>query len=197
MGVRRARTLADACFPEASMPDGAAVDYVRNPPIGQLPGGTDGSIFFVTYEVTEAPDCVAVVAVDATGEAGLALAVAITDGKTADVKAAPTALFSNLADIDFATTPDLKPMAAAVAKKVTDLADQHDHVVDARAVVWTAPGTSGDDLERAKKEVDAILGALKADGTDLGAAAFRVADLVGDSDCPTRLYVVVVEHGIN
>ncbi|MET7971004.1 hypothetical protein [Micromonospora sp. NPDC005305] len=119
VGQGRALALVYACAGVATLADDGDGDLIVNPPADQLEAGTDASIFLITYE--EVHDCVQVIAVDACGDGGQALADAVRSGNVDDVDQSGEQ-FHVLADIDFNSDSDRRELIGQIGGALNEYA---------------------------------------------------------------------------
>ena len=129
-GVGRAQALIDASAPAATLDPDGRVDLVGTPPANQMLGGTDGSIFLITYQ----PDRVDVFTVDAVDNQPLA--TAIRDHPDLATVAGASAAVSLLASVDVVggLTPAASQLTSELGRRRTAIVASHDSapVVDVR-----------------------------------------------------------------
>ena len=176
-GVGRAQALIDASAPAATPDPKGRVDLVGTPPATQMLGGTDGSIFLITYR----PDRVDVFTVDATDNKDLAAAIR-DHPDLATVAGAGTAV-SLLASVDVAggLTPPASELRSELDKRQKGIATP----VAVSAVVWTYYALSGERKAQSQDHISRVLSAL-----NLSAAATRDFDFVPGTGAPVRVYVL-------
>jgi len=182
-GVGRAHALIDASAPAATPDPKRRVDLVGTPPATQMLGGTDGSIFLITYR----PDRVDVYTVDAVDNQPLA--AAIRDHPDLAAVAAADLAVSLLASVDAAAglTPPASWLTSELDKRRAGTAANHDKApVVVSAVVWgTYYALSGERRTQSQDHVKGILTAL-----NLSATQTQDFDFVPGTGAPVRVYVL-------
>ena len=181
-GVGRAQALIDASAPAATLDPDGRVDLVGTPPANQMLGGTDGSIFLITYQ----PDRVDVFTVDAVDSQ--ALATAIRDHPDLATVAGAGAAVSLLASVDVVggLTPPASQLTSELGSRRTTIMANHSNApVVVSAVVWTYYALSGERRTQSEDHVKGVLTALNVSATQTQDFNFYPG-----AGAPARIYVL-------
>ncbi|GGR98376.1 hypothetical protein GCM10010169_48680 [Micromonospora fulviviridis] len=197
VGQGRALALVYACAGVATLANDGDGDLIVNPPADQLEAGTDASIFLITYE--EVSDCVQVIAVDACGDGGQALADAVRSGNVDDVDQSGEQ-FHVLADIHFNSDSDRRDLIGQIGGALNEYAWEVRQRCDIsspvglESIAWTR--VPRDQQAVAADHCATIYSGLRRSvgGSHvewLGPPDRPMAINFSGEGCPTRLYVLL------
>jgi len=159
VGVGRAQALVDACAPVATLDPNGRVDLVGTPPANQMLGGTDGSIFLITYQ----PDAVHVITIDAVDENNRELVAAVRNGTPDPVANAPADAVPLLATVEFAggQSPSPAELKAKLAERQAEIERWPGNPpVVPSAVVWMEQSLSDERKAQSQDHANSVLTAL-------------------------------------
>jgi hypothetical protein len=184
-GVGRAQALIDASAPAATPDPNGRVDLVGTPPPNQMQGGTDGSIFLITYR----PDRVDVFTVDATDNKDLPAAIRDHPDLAAVAGAGPAVSLLASVDVVGGLRPSASELRSELDKRQKAIVTSSGTPVAVSAVVWTYYALSGERRAQSQDHISRVLSAL-----NLSAGATQDFDFVPGSGAPGRI-LVMFERG--